>query len=41
MQQKRLEELNPKKKGKSAEIHKIIFRAKKWKTGISETVETS
>jgi len=33
MQQKRLEELDPKEKGKMAEISKVIFRAKTWKTG--------
>jgi integrase len=32
MQQKRLEELDPKEKGKMAEISKVIFRAKTWKT---------
>jgi len=37
MQQKRLEELNPKEKGKSAEIRNIIFRARKWKTQSSES----
>jgi len=31
MQQKRLEELDPKEKGKMAEISKVIFRAKTWK----------
>jgi hypothetical protein len=37
MQQKRIEELDPKEKGKAAEIRKIIFRAKTWKIKASET----
>lgn len=38
MQQKRIEELDPKEKGKSAEIRRIIFRARTWKIKTPETL---